>query len=122
LLQHNTTNAIEKEIYPDIQRFSYAFEQLLIAEIIAGFNLNHEGEAPKHKLLDPRNIKNCDCCNFTRKYLLPCKHVFQLDQLSVYSTMTKDLWDHFHSICQERGYEVYYKFCKVKKLSIIGRY
>jgi hypothetical protein len=49
--------------------------------------------------LEPGSL---DCeCEFSRKYLLPCKHIFQIDIFGDEDILTDEVWDTYVQIFQD---------------------
>ena len=104
------TLAISIKQYPDIATFSVPIQKSLAPELHAVEERIELGKSP------PEFGENLDCYyQFTRRYLLPCRHIFHLDALSTPLLLIAERWKQYHLLFQESGYEVY---ATVSKISI----
>jgi len=86
--------------YPAIARFPVAVQKLLIPEI----------QAVEERISEGKGIPNFDenllCnCTFARRYLLPCRHVFHLNAVTL--VLTPEKWEHYVKMFAEGGMEIY---------------
>jgi len=88
--------------YPVIARFPVAIQQLLIPEIWAVEERIAAGKAVPFDLAQ----QGAHCkCQFSRSYLLPCRHIFHLH--SVVEVLTPERWQCYVNMFEDGGLEVY---------------
>lgn len=98
-LEFRTKNLTEVDTYPFLIGFPYPVQLLLIDEIRASEKRVEEG-----KEIPEFNSPEC-YCQFFRRYLLPCRHIFHRDHNREF--LTDDDWKLFRNIFAESGFDVY---------------
>ena len=97
--------ATETQTYPFLAGFPYPVQLLMIDEIHAVNKRIEEGKGtPNH------TVPVCHC-QFFRKYLIPCRHLFHCDLLGDFLTNTH--WESFQRMSAESGFDVYISSMRV---------
>jgi len=91
---------VDDDILEEIQKFALPFQQLMIKEACAVMDRIEKGKGVP-------GLTSLDCfCLFRHRYLLPCKHIFH-EHMYGNKLLTSDVWQMFHEIFEESGFEVY---------------
>jgi hypothetical protein len=105
-----TKRLAECEEYPRLAEFAHPFQVLIAREIREGEHLVSEDVDP---ILESDQLHPRCSCLFFRKYFLPCRHMFQLDQLIEDGWLNDAIWDTFAGHFAECCFEVFYKHERV---------
>jgi len=90
--------------YPTIAQFPIVIQKLLIPEIMAVEERIAAGKETPYDLAE----QDLRCkCQFSRSYLLPCRHIFHLDY--ILTVLTPDRWQCYVDMFEDGGLEVYEK-------------
>ena len=102
--EFTTKNLKICEEFPVLKSFTFPFQRLIAEEMKKSTERQEEGKQP----IVLENGINCSC-EFYRKYCLPCKHLFQIDNYVV-RILTTEVWDTYLIRFAGCGFEVYYGF------------
>jgi len=94
------TYGVDDDILKEIHKFPFPFQHLIIKEACAVMDRLEKGKGVP-------DLTSLDChCLFHHRYLLPCKHIFH-EHMYGNKLLTTDIWQMFHKIFEESGFEIY---------------
>ena len=106
-LEFRTKKTSETTAYPFLVGFPHPIQLLLVDEIRAFQRRVEEGKPmPDHE------APECNC-QFFRKYMLPCRHLFHRNLAGDF--LTDEHWDIFQSMFEEMGLDVYVSRVQVQE-------
>jgi len=98
-LDFRTKSLTEVETYPFLAGFPHPVQLLLVDEIRA-----YEKRIEDGKGMPDHDTPECHC-QFFRRYLIPCRHLFHRDLNGDF--LTDEHWESFRSMFAELGFDVY---------------
>jgi len=91
-------------IYPHFGRFPFPIQSLIFKEYKVAKKKFADGDIGNNDY-DERGI--CSCF-FTRKYSLPCQHLFLADLINGSTLIDDEIWEIFVDRWEQCGYEVFF--------------
>jgi hypothetical protein len=104
--EQQSKTVAETRQYPELARFPYMFQTLIISELNVAMELLLSNDRP---IPIPQDYAKCHCM-FYKKYLLPCRHMFLLDMTHVNGWFTKEIWEKYEFNGEEIGFDFYSSF------------
>jgi hypothetical protein len=94
-------------VYPQLSKFPFPIQSLIFTQYQEARKLYADGETGDITF-DEETREMCTCL-FTKKYFLPCRHVFLIDLVKDESLITDEEWNKYTDGWDECGYEVFWQ-------------